>query len=70
MPSALESDVQEPRAANFKHDGKQAGYGVWAVPAEHPRREVKLAYDTSTMPYLSSTGYTTAGNAGRGIAVT
>ncbi|MDT1843066.1 TonB-dependent siderophore receptor, partial [Acinetobacter baumannii] len=58
MPQRWNQDVQELRAATLG-DARTVDM-VFGLYRQNTREKLNSAYDMLTMPYLSSTGYTTA----------
>jgi pesticin/yersiniabactin receptor len=58
MPQRWNQDVQELRAATLG-DTRTVDM-VFGLYRQNTREKINSAYDMPTMPYLSSTGYTTA----------
>ncbi|MGE9716381.1 TonB-dependent siderophore receptor, partial [Escherichia coli] len=58
MPQRWNQDVQELRAATLG-DARTVDM-VFGLYRQNTREKLNSAYDMPTMPYLSSTGYTTA----------
>lgn len=58
MPQRWNQDVQELRAATTG-DARTVDM-VFGLYRQNTREKLNSAYDMPTMPYLSSTGYTTA----------